>query len=401
METKLVITNLKYNDNNKCVSAYFENDEIIELNTIEDNLINSVYIGKVENIVPSINAAFINIGIGEDCYFSLKDNQSIPYVNEKKDNKLKIGDEILVQVSKEAGKKKPAVVTSNIAFTGKYVVITYGNTKIGISKKLSKNYHERFENLGGKFANDLYGIVFRTNSVNARDEDIFSEIRELEGRLNKLLNNYKHRSCYSKLISGITEYEQFILRCDTSQMDFSVVTDNVDIYENLKNNNPNYNLRLYEDDYPLFKLYNLESSLKKALSKKVWLKSGAFLYIEHTEAMTVIDVNSGKYSTKKKEEAYLKINIEAAKEVARQLRLRNISGICIVDFIDMEREEDQNELMKQLRSFIKKDPVGATLVDITKLNLVEITRKRIKKPLYEQFASISSIQEQSFDDIEK
>ena len=165
-----------------------------------------------------------------------------------------------------------------------------------------------------------------------------------------------------------------------------IVTDEREIYDELTNVPPaDIQVRFYEDSYPLVSLYNLETSLERALGKTVWLKSGGYLVIEPTEAMTVIDVNTGKNIEKKSpEETYFKTNLEAATEIAFQLRLRNLSGIIIVDFIDMKEEEHNTELLNAFRQHLNQDPVKTTLVDMTALGLVEITRKKIRQPLHEQ-----------------
>ena len=136
---------------------------------------------------------------------------------------------------------------------------------------------------------------------------------------------------------------------------------------------------------PLSKLYSLDTALERALSKRVWLKSGGYLVIEPTEAMVVIDVNTGKYTGKKsQEETIVKINLEAADEIGRQLRLRNLSGIILIDFIDMEKELHKKQVMEALQRAVSKDPVKTVVVEMTRLNLVEVTRKKVRKPLYEQ-----------------
>ena len=171
-----------------------------------------------------------------------------------------------------------------------------------------------------------------------------------------------------------------------------IVTDQEDIFQEVKeylSTSQPEDLKLlqkYEDGLlPLAKLYRLETVLKEALGKKVWLKSGAYLVIEPTEALSVIDVNTGKYSGKKVvRETILKVNLEAAEEIGRQLMLRNLSGIIIIDFIDMEAEEDKQCLLQKLEEVLFKDPVKTSLIEMTKLNLVEVTRKKIRKPLYEQ-----------------
>lgn len=145
-------------------------------------------------------------------------------------------------------------------------------------------------------------------------------------------------------------------------------------------------LRLYDDtSFSLCKLYSTDTALQKALNEKVWLRHGGYLVIQPTEALTVIDVNSGKNISKgKNEEGIMKINLEAAREAARQIRLRNLSGIIIIDFINMESDENINLLIREFRGFLAADPIQTTLVDITPLNLVEVTRKKVHRPLYEQ-----------------
>jgi ribonuclease G len=171
-----------------------------------------------------------------------------------------------------------------------------------------------------------------------------------------------------------------------------IITDDTEIYQHIKEESLDQEcegLRLYEDKLlPLYKLYSLETELERALSRKVWLKSGGYLVIEQTEALTVIDVNTGKFTTKKqgseaKEAGFVKTNKEAAEEIARQLKLRNLSGIIIIDFINMTQADNNSELMMYLRSLIKNDQITTTVVDITKLGLVEITRKKSGKSLSE------------------
>ena len=169
------------------------------------------------------------------------------------------------------------------------------------------------------------------------------------------------------------------------------MTDDREIYtqicgEHTREKDGKVPVRFYEDKLlPLSKLYRLEKSLEEALDRKVWLRSGGFLIIEQTEAFVSIDVNSGKFSDKKNtRETFRKINLEAAREIAFQLRLRNLSGIILIDFINMEEEEDKKELLRLLQSYLKKDPVKAAVVDMTPLNIVEVTRKKVEKSLEEE-----------------
>ena len=207
----------------------------------------------------------------------------------------------------------------------------------------------------------------------------------------KLSKEASCRTCYSCIYRALPGYIAAIRDSYSGTLD-GIVTDIPAYYEELKDYLEEYQaedadkLTLYEDKLlPLSKLYSLDSALEHALNKHVWLKSGGYLVIEPTEAMVVIDVNTGKYSGKKKmQDTICRINMEAADEIGRQLRLRNLSGIILIDFIDMEREEDREMLMRHLGDVVSKDPVKTTVVDMTRLNLVEVTRKKVRKPLYEQ-----------------
>lgn len=278
-------------------------------------------------------------------------------------------------------------------------MLTGGDKKVGVSAKLDKETRKRLKELLELHKKDEYGVIVRTNANSASDSEILQELEGLEKDFFHLKETAIHKTCYSLLYQppkGISKILQD-LRLNTLE---EIVTDDHSFYEIIssefdKNENFTGKIRYYEDALlPLYKLYSIESEIRNALRKKVWLKSGAYLIIEPTEALTVIDVNSGKNVTKKKsEESFLKINLEAAKEIARQLRIRNISGVCIVDFISMESKESNETLMHEFRMELKKDPVGVQLVDITKLGLVELTRKKIKKSLKEQFSFGKSIDE--------
>ena len=271
------------------------------------------------------------------------------------------------------------------------------------------------------------GLVVRTNGETVGIDAVFQEFETLYGRYQAICNAAANRTCYSVLYRP----ESFAVRAvrDLKISDgLEVVTDLPEIYRGLKDalgssddRTAEYSetaadsvatemstaiadvpatgstmahgflttgrpsLRFYEDDFPLTALYHLETILSQALSKTVWLKSGGNLVIEPTEALTVIDVNTAKSVSKKaSEETYLKTNLEAAGEIAVQLRLRNLSGIIIVDFIDMKEEESRKTLLAALRRAIAADPVKTVLVDMTPLGLVELTRMKIRRPLYEQ-----------------
>lgn len=391
---KLVITNVPEYDN-YLISARFENDKIALLDCDDlsnRSMLGNIYIGKVKKIVKNIQAAFIEIEKGKECYYSLVENKEPIFTSFKNNNKLCVGDELIVQVAKENIKTKAPVLTSNINLTGKYVVLTSANKRIGYSNKLTKEEKSRIGKILEIFKEEDFGMIVRTNAAFAALEQLTEETEELKNRFMTLKEKAKYKTCYSLLYKSSENYLKLIKDSYEGSLD-EVVTDNKEIYSLVVNYSKDlcfdFKVKYYEDKLlPLYKLYNIEGEITAALKERVWLKSGAYLVIQPTEALTVIDVNTGKYSGNKKlSETFLKINLEAAKECARQLRLRNISGIVIIDFIDMQSTKDKNELLDKLASYLSRDPVKTTLVDMTKLGLVELTRKKVRKSLKEQLTT--------------
>ncbi|WP_124066430.1 ribonuclease E/G [Clostridium sp. E02] len=360
------------------------------------SILGNIYIGKVNNIVKNINAAFVDIGNGQMGYLSLSD-PFLHFANQRPyEGKLKQGDEIIVQVEREAVKTKAPVLSGNLNITGRYFVLTSGKKQIGFSGKITdQTWKSKMKSDLEMKKKENYGMIVRTNAYGASQEELEAEFSDLEDSLVRILDNGKHRTCYSLLYSCEPSYLLGLRDSFKSTLE-AVITDERDIYDTVKAYLDRYqpeNLQLltwYEDPLlPLRKLYRIEKTMEEALGKKVWLKSGGYLVIEPTEALVVIDVNTGKYSGRKApRDTIMKVNLEASKEIGHQLRLRNLSGIIIIDFIDMEEEEDRVLLVNTLEQILSKDPIKTTVVEITKLNLVEVTRKKIKKPIYEQAAQL-------------
>jgi ribonuclease G len=392
LKQKLIITKQE----NRIISSLFEENNLVQINVTpkEDNsLLGNIYVGKVKNIVKNINAAFIEIEKGIMCYYSLDDNKNPIFVNSKNNDKVTIGDEIIVQVSKENIKTKAPVVTCNLNFTGKYVVLTHGKTVIGISNKITDDGERyRLRSILQQYKNDDYGFILRTNAVNMNEDIIHSEIKSLV-LLYKNIREYGiHRTTFSLLSVTPPSYICDIRDGFASNLE-EIIVDNKTVFDEIKEYLLQYQpedmnkLRFYEEStISLTNLYSINTKLENALKEKLWLKSGASIIIQPTEAFVVVDVNTGKAISgkKKSEETFFKINMEAAVEVAKQIRLRNLSGIIIIDFIDMENEEHRQSLKQHLISLFQKDPIRTTLIDITALNLIEITRKKVRKPLHEQ-----------------
>lgn len=394
MNRKLIITKLDH----KILTTVLENDGVSELHcTNQKNkgnaaVLGNIYVGKVKNIVGNIGAAFIEIAKGVECYYAITENPAPIFTHKVGKKSLCIGDELLVQVSKEAVKTKVPTVTSKLSFMGKYGVLTSGDTRIGASLKLSKEEKDRLIKIAEPYASDKYGFIMRTNAKDIHEEILKAEIETLIQEYEKIISVSKTRVCFSCLKQAPKQYLTELKNIYQEGLT-DIIVEDTELYEEIKEFLEQYQsedlekLRLYSDKLlPLHKLYSIEKHVENALKERVWMKSGAYLVIQPTEALTVIDVNTGKYIDKKKDDrAYFNINIEAAKEAAKQIRLRNLTGIIIIDFINLSSKELTDELMKYLQRELKKDPIATTLVDITKLQLVEVTRKKIKKPFHEAF----------------
>ncbi len=393
---RLLITRQEEQGRERILSAFYEDRKAVELSCFpagEEQLLGSIYIGKVKNIVKNIEAAFIEIADGRLCYYSLLEKEAPLYVKNKKGTKLAEGDELLVQVNREPVKTKAPTVTCNLNFPGKYLALTTGKKQLGLSAKLPPEEKERLRRIAEPFAAEEFGVVVRTNAAQAEADTLKEEFERLSQICRRVLTVGRHQSCFSRVYQEPPAYAAGIRNYNQEQL-LEIVTDDSRIYDTLAAYLSEYQpedrekLRLYEGAPPnLDQLYGISNALEQALRERVWLKSGAYLVIQPTEALTVIDVNTGKYTGRKKlRETFLQINLEAAREIARQLRLRNLSGIILADFIDMERPEDREQLMNVLGQALKQDPVKTNLIDMTPLGLVEITRKKVRKPLKEQVA---------------
>lgn len=390
-DARLIITNWK----GKRLSLLMQDGKLCKVQAEDPDAIRvgDIYIGKVKNIVKNIHAAFVDIGDGTLCFLPLDKIREPILTNRVYDGRVLAGDEIVLQIVREAMKTKEAAGDTNLSFTGKYAVVTTGKKQIGFSGKLTaekRNSLEKF--IKERFKNFPFGLIVRTNAGSLEDFFLLEqEILTLKEQAEKLLEYAATRTCFSRLRAE--EPIWLTALRDTYREEYrKIVTDDASVYAKLKEyvrsefpeNVPE--LEYYEDpSLSLSKLYGLEGRLNEAFTKNVWLNSGAYLVIEPTEAMTVIDVNTGKFMGKKAvEDTFFQINKEACKEIARQLILRNLSGIIVVDFINMKSEKHCSELMGYLQALLKQDSVQTNVVDMTALGLVEITRKKVSKSLAEQ-----------------
>ena len=384
INANIVITEYK----NRICALGFKQNQLEELHVdTEESLLNSIYIAKVKSISQNINAAFVELFDGQMAFLPLDDVIECTFITSN-DGILREGDEIPVQIIKEAVKTKDPVVTTKLSISGAYCVVSLDKRKGGFqfSKKLSAGKKEALKETLADFVSPAdYAVVIRTG-VEQLDsyEELNAELTALISTMDDIVLKAKTRTCFSLIYQGVPSYIEYLHHIADSEYE-EVVTDNEAVYEALQTSyKGTMPIRFYNDTFPLSKLYSIESKMEDLFAKKVHLKSGANLIIEYTEAMTVIDVNTAKNITKKDKDPHIyKINLEAAQEIARQLRLRNLSGIIIVDFINMENEEYQTELIQELKKLLKQDCVPCNYVDITALGLVEITRKKVQKPVYE------------------
>ena len=416
---RYIITTEQLKGQEYLISAlYDETNKMIEVfpePLAKSSMLGNIYVGRVDRIVKNLNAAFITISPGQNCYFSLEDFKNPIFTQKRSERQaLAQGDELLVQVSKEALKTKDPVVTCNLTFTGTYAVLTTGKLQLSVSSKLSAGKREHYIHLLEQHLPEAdqrrYGVIVRTNAQTISDEELLLEISFLSEQLEQLLETAGHKTCFTCVHTEPAIWEKNLkgLRQDQST---EIITDEYSIYQKICCSygiskeqlvtggriktqvtackvSDAFSIRYYEDKaLSLSALYSVKTNLDRAVQERVWLKSGAYLIIQPTEALTVIDVNTGKnVSPKEVQENFRKVNREAAYEIARQLRLRNISGIIVVDFINLISREAEEELLAEFRKELKCDPVPTQLIDMTKLGLVEITRKKVRKSLAEMLA---------------
>lgn len=406
--SKLIITNIDIQGKARIFRGFHDGSRFYQIGLECDEkkaaAVGNIYVGRVRDVVKNINAAFIEYQKGEVGYFSIPENKNPVFLNPKTTTKICQGDLLLVQVAKEAVKTKEPVLTSHISLTGKYIVLNVSKNGIGFSGKIKDtSFRNKIKAVLTEELNHIseqdgeeYGVIIRTNAVNADAADIKREFL-------CLLNNYRTmrreavcRTCFTTMYQEDYNYLKIIKGAYSGEIE-EIITDDETIYDNICNyldinglTEYREALRLYADELlPLHKLYSIESLMSDVMDKKVWLKSGAYLVIEPTEAMVVIDVNTGKcIKGKDLRHTVLNVNLEAAKEIAYQLRLRNLSGIIMIDFINMEEEDDKQRLLSALNKYFIKDRIKTTLVDMTKLNLVEVTRKKTEPPIAEQIRNV-------------
>ena len=375
--------------------ALAENGELMELyyeSKRDESLVGNIYAGRAANVMPNLQAAFVDIGVGKNGYYYYGNARAVSDA-EKNLAKPKVGDTLILQVEKDAVSSKGAVLSANFSFPGKFLVLLPKDAgEIGVSRKITNSEERsRIREIVGELLPEGCGAIVRTNGEGKTREEFEKEINVLAAKTEKLKTGE-----FIKPPALLLQENHPVKRAARDfyapDVDEYVVNDK-NAYEELLETG-DYNgenqpaLKLHEEKLPLFESYFLESQSEKALDEHVWLKSGGFLVIEETEACVVIDVNTGKAAGKGDlQKTILKTNLEAAEEAAKQMRLRNLSGIIIIDFIDMADPNAQKEVTKRLEAAVKKDRIKTVVVGMTELGLMQVTRKKTRPSLKRQMTT--------------
>ena len=400
--------------------ALCEDKVLVELNKEQSQTgfaVGDIYLGKVRKIMPGLNAAFVNIGHEKDAFIHYLDLGSQfaslqKVVNSRQPGKrgirvetmklepniekagklasyLQVGQTIMVQIAKEAISTKGPRLTADISLAGRNVVLVPFTSKIFISQKIRSNEtKKRLRQIAAGILPKNFGVIIRTAAAEAHDADIEQDIRALLERWNTAVGNIRKSQAPALLMSEMNRANTIIR--DSLNSTFSQITvDDEALYREIRNYikiiDPQLEkiVKLYRGTVPIFDNFDISKQIKSLFAKYVSLKRGAYLIIEHTEAMNVIDVNSGNRTKAEvnQEQTAMEVNMAAAKEIARQLRLRDIGGIIVVDFIDMDKKEYREEIMERLQQALRADKMKPCVQDMTVLNLVEITRKKARQNL--------------------
>lgn len=365
-------------DTNEKVATLIEDYNIVERYIIknQNNIEGNIYIGSIKNIVPGIKAAFVDIGKEKNAFIHFEDLYKI---NEE----IKLNKKILVQVQKNPIKQKGAKLTANIKLTGRQIVLMPKTNFITISRKIEdEDQKQRLKEIVEKHIPNGFGAIIRTSCISATEEEICDDIQRLLNRWNKIqkkmLENESNLPCLIEENNDIIK--SLILGTANSKMN-RIITNNEVVNKEIKDFLKEYSLDnnvKVELEKDVFEKYTMQKELQDLENNKVWLRCGGYIVIDKTEALTAIDVNSGKCVGKDNlEDTILRINTEDAKEIAKQLRLRDIGGIIIIDFKDMQEDISKTKLLECFVEETKKDRAKVQVEGFSKLNLLELTRKQM------------------------
>lgn len=345
-----------------------EDGTLVERYEEKERLEGNIYVGKVKNKVNGMQAAFVDIGEAHNAFIHNRDMET----------EVKAGAPILVQIKKEETTKKGAKLTTKIMLTGRYIIFMPNASFITISQKIENEKEKnRLLEIARKILPEKCGAIIRTSAEGKSKEQLQKEIEKLKKQWEKIKNT-KIEEFPKKVYQTPTMLQKIILDLMDKKM-MRILVNDLEMKKQIEQELQNIGEKIevvYQED--VLASLGLETALAKLENRKIWLKSGAFITIDKTEALTAIDVNSGKYIGKKDlEQTSYEVNAEATEEIAKQIRLRDIGGIIIIDYIDMNKEENKEKIKELLKKYCKKDRSKTQIEEFTKLNLLEMTRKHM------------------------
>ena len=384
----------------------------------EMGIAGNIYKGKVARVLPGMQAAFVDIGMekagflhasdfyeipsdvqiiaaaGDDTEFTEPPKPPPPSRRLPLEKRISHGEEILVQVAKDPLGTKGARITSHVSLPGRYMVFMPGTKHIGISRRIeSEEERKRLKEIAQSLSTEDGGFILRTACEGRSKREIQRDLRFLTLQWKRIQKKAEALSAPALLhqdLDSITRAIRDFYSTETEQVIIDSPKDHRRVVDFVRQFMPRLKAKivLYGDKEPLFDRYGVEEKVQKALDRRVWLRSGGYIIIERTEALTAIDVNTGRFVGKRnQEETILRTNMDAVHEVVRQLRLRNVGGIIIIDFIDMEKEANRKKVYDALKEALKKDKARTNILKISELGLVEMTRQRTRESLENQLLS--------------
>ncbi|MBI4346021.1 MAG: Rne/Rng family ribonuclease [Elusimicrobia bacterium] len=367
--------------------AIMEDDRLVELlweRRSAQNIVGNIYKGVVENVLPGISSAFVNIGFEKNAYLYISD--VLGDTRQPIDQTLKKGQQIVVQVAKEAIGTKGMKVTMDVSIPGRFLVFTPYQNYVGLSKHiLDANERKRLSTIVDRLVKDVLGgkgVVVRTEAEGASEQDLEREVQYLAATWKEVEKKYEGSQAPALLHKDLDLTMQ-VARDLLSEQVYVYLLDNKDAYQHvldfIARISPELKerVRLYEAKTPIFTAFNLEHEIEKLRQTKVALPSGGTIVVQEAESLCAIDVNTGRFTgNKSQEETVTMNNIEAAYEIAHQLRLRNIGGIVVIDFIDMKKASNRARVMEALADAVRRDRAKIRILPITRLGLIEMTRER-------------------------
>lgn len=404
----------------------------------KERMVGDIYLGRVARVLPGIKAAFIDIGMKQDAFLHFSDivdtideystligdedadvdteeeldeedeldvatktlsTKAKPTEQRRKENQkqdfpqIKKGQEIIVQVTKEPVGKKGVRVTSEVSLAGRFLVLMPFNNKIGVSKKITSfKEKRRLRRIVRNILPEGFGAIIRTVAMEQDEEILRQDLEDLIKKWREIEQSIKSETPPALIYKDLSTTSSVIRDLFSEDVE-RVVVDSKKLHREIrlyvKWIAPDMvdKVEYYKGKEPIFDAFGIEKDIAVSLSRKVWLRSGGYIIIEQTEAMVVIDVNSGRYAAKKEQEMNsLRTNLEAAREIARQLRLRDIGGIIVIDFIDMEDEKNKKKVYDELKKEFKRDRAKVTVLPLTEFGICQITRQRIRQSILHSFS---------------